>query len=252
VYQEERMMMILRHLKKHHRISVQEICGMFGVSRDTARRDLVKLSEQNAIIRTRGGAILPVLEKEVDSYKKRVGQKSEAKAKIGRLAAATIQPRDHILMDTSTTVQYAAQALEAQNVVVVTNSIDIADILSGKEGVKLHVLGGVFDPHSRYIHGAATLRHLQEFRVNKCLMGGGGITKDGIFVKDEEEGQVVKQMIACSEQVIVLADHTKFGKQFFYQICRLEDVDLLVTDRLPDHWKECLEKANVEWHVAEG
>ena len=49
-------------------------------------------------------------------------------------------------MDTSTTVQYAAQALEAQNVVVVTNSIDIADILSGKEGVKLHVLGGrVFD-----------------------------------------------------------------------------------------------------------
>ena len=251
MYQEERLMAILSHLKKNHRISVQEICEMFQVSRDTARRDLVKLSEQNAIIRTRGGAILPVLEKEVDSYKKRVGQKSKVKEKIGRKAAEKIHPHDHVLMDTSTTVQYAAQALETQNIVVVTNSIDIADILSGKDGVKLHVLGGIFHPHSRFIHGVSAVRQLQEFRVNKCLMGGGGITEDGIFVKDEEDGQVVKQMIACSEQVIVLADHTKFGKQFFYHVCRLDDVDMLVTDRVPDNWKECLEKADVEWIVVE-
>ena len=252
MYQEERMMAILHHLKKNRRISVQEICEMFQVSRDTARRDLVKLSEQNAIIRTRGGAILPVLKKEVDSYKKRVGMKSKVKEKIGRKAAEKIQPHDYVLMDTSTTVQYAAQALDIQNVVVVTNSIDIVDILSYKEGVKLHVLGGTFHPHSRYIYGVSAIRNLQEFRVNKCLMGGGGITEDGIFVKDEEDGQVVKEMIACAEQVIVLADHTKFGKQFFYNVCRLEDIDILITDHLPNDWKEFLTKADVEWVVAEG
>lgn len=251
MYQEERLLAILRHLERNHRISVQEICDMFQVSRDTARRDLVKLSERNAIIRTRGGAVLPVLEKKLDSYKARLDLKTGSKERIGQAAARMIKDNDYVMMNTSTTLQFAAQALEAEKLVAVTNSIDIANILSGKEGIRLHMLGGIFHLHSRYIYGAETVRKLQEYRVDKCLMGGGGITEEGIFMQDEEDGQVVKEMIASSEQVIVLADHTKLGKQYFYKVCGLDEINVLITDQLPSYWQDILEKAEVEWVIAD-
>lgn len=69
MFQEERMQLIVEHLRKHNRISADDIVALFDVSRDTARRDLIKLEEQDAIIRTRGGAILPLLRKNSDPTK---------------------------------------------------------------------------------------------------------------------------------------------------------------------------------------
>lgn len=59
LYQEERLLSIMEFLKEHNRISVDQICSLFDVSRDTARRDLVGPEEEKANFRTRGGAILP-------------------------------------------------------------------------------------------------------------------------------------------------------------------------------------------------
>lgn len=59
MYQEERMQLIMDHLANSGRISIEEICSIFEVSRDTARRDLIKLEDQDLIVRTRGGALLP-------------------------------------------------------------------------------------------------------------------------------------------------------------------------------------------------
>jgi DeoR family transcriptional regulator, carbon catabolite repression regulator len=129
---------------------------------------------------------------------------------------------------------------------VVTNSIDIADILSNKERVSIHLLGGIFHAHSRYLYGAGTVRKLQEYHVDKCLMGGGGIAEDGIYFPSEEDGQVAQQMIAQAEQVIVLADQTKFNKKLFFKVCGLDQIDLLITDDVPDEWRERLAEAEVE------
>lgn len=59
MYQEERLIGVIEYLKKQRRITIDQMCEMFDISRDTARRDLVKLEERRAIVRTRGGAILP-------------------------------------------------------------------------------------------------------------------------------------------------------------------------------------------------
>lgn len=79
MFQEERMQLIVEHLRKHNRISADDIVTLFDVSRDTARRDLIKLEEQDAIIRTRGGAILPPPPQEFRSYKDRLLDVSEEK-----------------------------------------------------------------------------------------------------------------------------------------------------------------------------
>ncbi|OYD07609.1 DeoR/GlpR family DNA-binding transcription regulator [Paludifilum halophilum] len=247
MYQEERMLAIMDHLKKHQRVSVQELCNLFNISRDTARRDLVRLDQEGAIIRTRGGAILPQLTKEVKGYKERLQAESIEKQEIGRLAASLVQDGDYLIMDASTTVQFAAAYLEAEEVVVVTNSIDIADILTEKEGVDIHLLGGHLHKKHRYVFGASTIEKLADFKVDKVFLGASGITEDGLFYPHEEDGYVIRRTLRCADQVIVLADATKFNRKLFHRVCDLEEIDQIVTDRHPpEEIMQVLREKNVD------
>lgn len=247
MYQEERLTAIFKYMKEHKSISVQEICDLYGVSRDTARRDIVKMEEQGIIIRTRGGAILPTLMKDIRNYEERLHLQSNEKREIGRLASSLIKDGDYIILDASTTVQFAAEALSSKGNVVVTNSIDIADVLAEKEDTSVHLLGGKLHPKHRYLYGARTRSMLSDYRVDKLFLGACGITSEGIFTDDEEDGDIKKEMMKRADQVIVLANHSKFGKKYFYRVGCLEDIDIIVTDQQADiEMRELLEQHQIE------
>ncbi|WP_078409270.1 DeoR/GlpR family DNA-binding transcription regulator [Priestia abyssalis] len=234
MYQEERLIEILQHLKKHKRISIEDICEQFEVSRDTARRDLVKLDEQGAIVRTRGGAILPALSKEVSSYEQRLKHVPEAKKEIAKRAVSLIKDYEYLILDASTTVEFIADYLQTKQNSIVTNSIQIASTLSKKEVASIHLLGGQLHHSQQYIYGAAAIEMLRNYHVDKLFLGACGITQSGLSTPYEEEGLLVKEMIKRANQVIVLADQSKFGKQMFYNVCPLEDIDIIVTYCSPD------------------
>ena len=82
MYQEERLVAILEFLEKNNRISVEQICSLFDISRDTARRDLVKLEEEKKILRTRGGAILPSIHNDIQNYSNRLKIVSDEKKRL--------------------------------------------------------------------------------------------------------------------------------------------------------------------------
>ncbi|WP_248931144.1 DeoR/GlpR family DNA-binding transcription regulator [Paenibacillus hamazuiensis] len=253
MYQEERIIAILQYMKEHGRISVDTICERFGVSRDTARRDMVKLEEQGSILRTRGGAILPTLSKDIPTYDKRMTDETASKRAIGKLAASLIQDRDFLLMDASTTVWCAAEEMRTEKNVVVTNSIDIASALIAKPGMTVHMLGGQLNAEHRYIFGARTLEMLRDYQVDKLLLGTCAITLDGISTPFEEEGYVMREMMKRSDQVILLADHSKFGKRQFHRVAGFESIDILITDREPDEpLREELQKHQVNIMLTEG
>ncbi len=233
MYQEERLLAILSHLRLHRRISVQEICDRFGVSRDTARRDMVKLEEKGAIVRTRGGAILPTLSKEIFSYEERLRSEPQGKRAIGRMAASLIKDGDYVIFDASTTVQYAAEEMRSQDNVVVTNSIDIAGILAGRERISITLLGGMLNNRHRHVYGTKTVEMLADYQVDKLFLGACGITADGLSNPYEEDGYVKREMIRRADQVILLADHTKFGRKLFHRVSGLEEIDIIITDREP-------------------
>ncbi|MDN4072419.1 DeoR/GlpR family DNA-binding transcription regulator [Fictibacillus terranigra] len=247
MYQDERMEAIVNYIKQHDRVDMETICRMNKVSRDTARRDLIKLEEEGKIVRTRGGAKFPILYHEVFNYDQRLKKDSEAKKQIGKFAAGLIQDGDHLLMDVSTTVQYLAENINTDRNVVVTNSIDIAGILSRKGNVSIHMLGGVLNNEHRSIYGARTIQHLSDMRVNKLFLGACGISSNGLTIPFEEEGFLLKEMIKRSDQVIVLADSTKFNRSYFQKVCGLEDIDILVTDQEIDRRLTALfEQSDVE------
>ncbi|MFC4769120.1 DeoR/GlpR family DNA-binding transcription regulator [Effusibacillus consociatus] len=234
MFQEERLLSILDYLEKNRKITIPEICELFDVSKDTARRDLIKLQERNAIIRTHGGALLPSRQYEVQGFHERESIESSIKEKIGKKATAFVNDHDHLLMDASTTVQNLAKFLTATNITVVTNSIDLASILLDNEETTVYLPGGKLHPKYRHLYGPSTIEKIKEYRANKVFMGVSGITSEGLFYKNEDDGATIREMIARSEQVIVLADHTKFGKQLFYRVCGLEKIDILITDKIPD------------------
>ena len=84
MYQEGRLIKILEYLNKYNSISVQQICEMSNVSRDTARRDIIKLTQQGAAIRTHGGISLPVLKNTIKAYRERLESYSEEKKNIAQ------------------------------------------------------------------------------------------------------------------------------------------------------------------------
>ena len=232
MYQEERLISIIDYLKEHKRISVDQICSLLHVSRDTARRDLVKLKERGAIIRTRGGAILPTNHDEIKDYSGRLNIVSEEKNMIGKAAASLIREGDHVIFDASTTVQACAEHLPDMNCTIITNSINQAEVLSSRKGVDIHLLGGKLQKEHRFLYGASVIEKLSSYHVDKALIGVVGVSEHGLTIAHEEDGMVKRKIISQAEQVIALADHSKIGRTDFFQDAELGDIELLITDRL--------------------
>lgn len=247
MFQEERLLSIIDYLKEKKRISVDDICSLFDVSKDTARRDLVKLEEDQAIIRTRGGAILPSTQHEIKDYSNRLSIVSTEKKRIGKKAASLISPGDYIILDTSTTVQACAEHLDEIECTVITNSINQADILSKNPNAHIQLLGGEFHKEHRYLFGTSVIEKLSHYHADKTFMGVVGISEKGLTVAHEEDGMVMRKMMQQADQVIILADHTKIGVTGYFRFATLQDIDLFITDKEPDEkFQKLLEKHGVE------
>lgn len=253
ISQEERLVRLMDYIQQHQRITTGTICELFNVSRDTARRDIVRLVENGKVIRIRGGVMLPRLTKEVSGYKERLIMEFSGKREIGQIAAALVKDGDYVIFDASTTVHLAAQCLKVEDVTVVTNSIDVASVLADNDGVTVHLLGGTLNSKHRFLYGSSTLQKLTEYQVDKLFLGACGITADGISYPHEEDGVVKREMIRHADQVILLADSTKFGKRLFHKIAGLESIDMVITDKNPDkEMMQVLNEYDIEVIVAEG
>jgi DeoR/GlpR family transcriptional regulator of sugar metabolism len=251
MYQDERLTLILDFLKKNKRITVDQICSLYNVSRDTARRDLVKLEEQKLIIRTRGGAILPPVHNEIKGYHHRLQTVPHEKKIIGKKAASLINSGDRVFLDASTTVQACAEYLADQHCTIITNSINQADILSSKQGIRIHLLGGELEKEHRFLYGESVIERLSNYYVDKAFLGIVGISENGLTVAHEEDGMVKRKILQQAKQVIVLADHSKLGITDFYRFADLNDIDLLITDKTPPKpFRELLKKHSVDLLVA--
>lgn len=230
--QSARLDAICDYLGQHYRIGIEDICTQFGVTRDTARRDVVRLDADGRVLRVRGGAVLPPQERQVEQYVQRLGA-SAAKQAIGAAAAALLRNGDRVLFDTSSTVQEAARATTARPLSVVTNSIDVAEAFGQADAVELHVLGGRFNAWQRSLEGAQTRLALEHFQFDKLILGACAIDPLGMTCPSDDEASLKQAMMRQASQVIVVADASKFSKAFMHRLCTFDAIDVLVTDRPP-------------------
>lgn len=245
MYQEERLLKILEYLKQHQSMSVTDICTEFEISKDTARRDIVRLVQEGVVIRTHGGVSLPQLKKEILSYQDRLINEAEPKRTIGMLGAQLIQDHETVILDVSTTVQFVAEQIKAQHLTVITHSIDNVGILSDREDMQIYLLGGYLNVKNRSLFGPSILDKLSQIRADKAFIGAVAIGSDGIYYSYEEDARVKQEMARRSDQVIVVADHTKFTSKSFYRL-DFDYIDILITNQpVPNPLKEILSQNNI-------
>lgn len=232
MYQDERLLEILKYLNKNSNMSVHTICEMFGVSRDTARRDIVRLIEQGAAVRSRGGISLPVLKNTIKNYRERLEAYSDEKKDIAKRALEFIEEGKHYFFDVSTTVSFLAQYVD-KDITVFTHSLDNIEILSEKRDVHVYSTGGSLNKSNRFFYSPDCLNYISGIKFDTAFFGAAAITEEGIFYADEEDAYVKSKACKNSSKVIVLADFEKFNKVSYFKGLSWNEIDMLITDCTP-------------------
>lgn len=245
---------ILHLLEEKGEVMVSELSKMFNVSEVTIRNDLDQLEQKATLIRARGGALK--LEGGV-AVDQRLADKSkinfQAKKDIGLKAAQLVFESNTIIIDSgSTTAELVKQLPPLQDLTIITNALNIANLIGNNNNINMIMPGGYLRKNSLSLVGPLAEKSLRNFNVDKVFLGVDGFdTRQGIYTPNVEEARLNEIMIEISNEVIVLVDSSKFKKRSLAFICAIEQIDKVVTDAniLPDD-KKRLQDAGVEVIVA--
>ncbi len=231
MYQEERVFQILQALKLRTTLSNQEIMSMFAVSRDTARRDIVKLVEEGVAVRTHGGITLPALMSEIQSYRNRISHNVEVKRLLAQRAAIHLSGHSLLFLDVSTTVEELC-AYIPDTMSVFTHSLYNVERLTDK-ACEVTMLGGRFNRKNRFFSSGVTLAQMEEICFDMAILGAAAVHEDGVYFEDGEDAEMKRKAIARSRAVMLVADGGKFFKTSHYRAAAFADIDVVVTNRQP-------------------
>ncbi len=233
MFNQERQSEILDLLEKNERVEVADLSIRFKVSVDTVRRDLRQMEIEGLLKRTHGGAILPKKLGVSASYTTRKKIHIREKSEIARIAASYINDNDTLLIDGSTTtaamIPYLAQLT---GLTVFTNSISIgSEIISAYKHIKVFIIGGLLHNEHASTISMESLAFIQKLCVDKVYIGSCSISPNrGLSATVIEDAAVKKAMIKAGNQVIILADSSKFTRESLIQIAPLDPKYLIITD----------------------
>ena len=245
--QKQRLARILEILEDRKQLTQEELSMMFSISKDTARRDILALTELGLVDRIRGGISLPIMKAQIASYTDRLVNHAADKQAIAAKAVEWIQSGTTIMLDVSTTVQFISKQLTQTDLLVVTHSIDNAiSVSTQQQGNKVYLLGGYFNPDSHVLHGSSIGEQLQQFYFDFAFIGASGITADGLFYSELEDIQVKKSILQNSKKVCLVVDASKVNQTSSFKMS-FDGIDLLFTNRrLPAAIQEKLDLYGIE------
>ena len=234
MHQQARQATILKALELQGSCAIGELAQRLAVSDETIRRDVKALANKGLVERVHGGVMLPALPTE-PAFQKRMRRNPEAKAAIARLTAAQVHDGDSIMLDTGSTTAYVARALrDHRELLVVTNCTEIARTLGADERNRVHLAGGELRADDGAVFGPSAIAFVERFRVGTAILSIGAINLDDGFMDFHlAEAEFSQAVIRSATQVVVVADHSKFGSQATVRVCGLGAVDMVVTDRQP-------------------
>ncbi len=222
---------ILKIITRLRSISVQDLTYRLKVSEVTIRKDLNTLEEMGFILRSHGKASLAEDSRTLRTLSSRKTINTDEKKRIAQRAASLIKEGDTIYIDTGSTCRYLAESIGNISIRVITNSLDVMNVLSEEPGVSLVSLGGNYRKEAGSFLGPLPIETLKNFQIETCFIGATGILPRGIFSSQNIlESQLKQQVLEVSERRIVISDSTKFGRSAFSVFARSSDIDILITD----------------------
>jgi DeoR family transcriptional regulator of aga operon len=249
----DRQLKILQHLTQHNSLEVGRLSELLHVSPSTIRRDLRVMQKGGLLRRAHGAAQLPTPIRYELPYENRAAQHVEAKRKIAAAAKELIRPGLVIGINGGTTCTELARQLRAmENITIVTNAVNVALELQGQLGKRVIVTGGLLNQNSYELVGSLVAQSLETMRLDLAFLGASGIDLSfGISVADEPEAVASRAFMAAAAKTMVLADHSKIGQTTFARLCRLTEVNTLITDdKIASEHLTALQETGLQVQVA--
>ncbi len=231
-----RLKQILELLELDPELSLAEACGRLSISSATVRRAFAALEATGQVVRTWGGIQLAgtgAWRMGPPAFARRLELELDAKRAIARAAAALLKEGDVVMIDGGTTTFQLADFIALKQIRVLTNSLVIAQAIdrlkAGRPGAEVHLAGGLLEPDSGLVVGPRAEAFLGRYRARWALLGAAGVDVTSVSNYNEAVLASEKRMIDRSDQLMILADSTKLGRQALCELCPLEEVDHLLT-----------------------
>ncbi len=248
----ERRNKLLDFINTQSRADVAELAELAQVTEATIRRDLILLEEQNLILRTHGGALKrdePSIWQST-TLQERMALQVEEKDRIGAYVSLhLVKDGDSIMMDGgSTTLAVARQLTVRKNLLVVTNTSTIGELLVSNKNNRVIITGGELTEGTNTMVGPSTEHAIEQYRTDKAIVGVSGLLlEEGCFSAVPLEAEVKRLMILHSRETIIVADSTKIGTRAFCFVCGFQSARTLVTDRnISKTARDSLERTGIE------
>lgn len=243
---------ILARLGSSVSVRISELAEEFAVTTETIRRDLDELAGQELLSRTYGGAALRTLSVEPGIATRAKALVNERRL-IAQRAVRFVKPGDVIAIDAGSTTTLFAEALVQSmlDVKVITNSFGVARTLGQSEAASVLFCPGDVRLTEEGVFGPATIEFIEQYHTDAAFIGAGGFDAAEVTDADDAATAVKRKIMSRSARTILLADHTKAGSTQFSRVCRLEELDALVTDlALDDDLRDAFAQAKVEVDIA--
>jgi DeoR family glycerol-3-phosphate regulon repressor len=217
--------------KSEGRVGVEDLADRFKVTSQTIRKDLNGLCERGVLQRYHGGAVLASGIANL-GYEARRKLATDEKRRIGGRAAALIPDSSSILINIGTTTEQVAVALRSKHdLLVITNNINVVNILQGYEQIEVIVAGGVVRHVDGGVVGEAAVDFIRQFKVDYAVIGTSAIDEDGTLLDfDYREVKVAQAIMNCARKSILVADSMKFERTAPVRIGHISQLDYVVTN----------------------
>jgi DeoR family transcriptional regulator, ulaG and ulaABCDEF operon transcriptional repressor len=263
MHSAQREKLILECLMQQGFISFQDLEKRVDASPATIRRDLERMTSAGLIKRVRGGATLPGRDESAPEVTAAEGHLAEVplhensqrnraqKEVIGRAAASMCSPGEGVMIDGGSTTLQMCRHLAGLNLQVLTNSLHIVRALLPQSGTRLLVPAGQVFPQQSIILSAAADQGMPRFHAPKLFMGAASLGPAGLMQADIILVTAERGLIERADEIIVLVDSSKFAGPSGHVVCRLDEIDTVVTDSgISTEHTKMLEKANVRLVIA--
>jgi DeoR family glycerol-3-phosphate regulon repressor len=244
---------ILALVRAEGRVMVEDLARRFDVTLQTIRRDLGELAQAGHLDRVHGGAVARSGMSNI-AYEARRRMNDSAKTAIARACAAMIPDNAALILNIGTTTEAVAQALlDHRNITVVTNNLNIANILAANESCEVMVSGGALRRSDGGLTGGLAKGFMEQFKVDIAVIGASAIDADGDLLDfDLAEVDVSRTIIQRARRSFVVADASKLARSAPVRIASLADVDAIFTDApLPGPLAARCREWGTEVHLAQ-
>ena len=225
---EKRLDIIREMLENEEKISNKDLLKTLCISESTLRRDLDYLEEAGEITRVHGGAVLRKIEKETN-FKFNETSNIELKKTIGKKAASLVKDGDFIFLDGGTTTHQVLDYISASDVTIVTNGIMHLNKLN-ELGLKTILIGGEVKHTTLITYGELAIDQIANFSFDLAFIGANGIGDEYYSTADIHEAMIKKAAIKKSRDTYILADSSKFNKNYFVDFCKIDEAKLITEE----------------------